>query len=525
MNARQRVVMVLLFTMASAVEAGSIVGNLKLPTPYTQSGDMQIRVLATSTSTNHLRQQTLTITAAQATPGGLFGFSIFGLNDTEDYQLVYTCQPFNFPEPCENIVARAYYKATSQSVFRSADAANFAGITDHTSIELPIMLGNTISGTVNMPGASTPPVDGLKFSLNAFTVNSPVTVLSVQGFIAETQSMDTYQIMIPNDIAETWEIGYRCDGFRNPNGACDDFLTVGYFNSTATNTTAELRVNAEDLPGHLNTSAINMTLLSGFTITGTLSIPSPPTEATGIQVTMSARDANNPANNATDSITIAKDANSAPFEITVPKGEDADWRIRYDCEATVTPVECNKYLDRGYFDSGVPGSMTTPNFMDADQLVGGESHSGIDFSIISGFAISGRLILSDGVAPEGGVSFTVNASNTSGSGGNVLSQVSMEENQSEVGYQLNVDTEGSKLWRISFDCLEVFTPVCLEIADIGYYDANSGNTVEDENNAASLAGGMNHPDIDLMVESSALREDELCVPVKATNNSIVVVCL
>lgn len=525
MNARQRVVMVVLFAVASVVEAGSISGNLKLPTPYSQTGDMQIRVLARSTSTNHFRSQTLTITAAQASAGALFAFSVSSLNDAEFYQLVYSCQPFTFPKPCEKIVSRAYYKATNQSVFRSAEAAIFAGSADHPSLELPIMLGKIISGSINIPGSQMAPIDGIKVGINAFTVNSPVTALSVDGFIEEGQPMDTYQIMIPDDFAETWEIGYRCEGFRNPNGACEDFLTAGYFNSTATNTTAELRVNAEDLPGDLDSPGINMTLLSGFTITGILSIPSPPTEAAGIQLTMSARDANNAANNATDSINIAMGAGSETFEITIPKEEDADWRIRYDCEATVTPVECSKYIDVGYFDSSVSGSMTSTNIMNATQLVGGESHSGINFSIISGFAISGKLMLSDGVAPAGGISFTVNAQITSGGSGNVLSQISIPEGQSETSFRLNVDTDASKMWRVGFDCLDVFTPVCLEIADVGYYDATTGQTVETPEGAASLAGGMDHPNIVLTVESSALQPDEICVPIRASNNAIAVLCL
>ena len=332
--------------------------------------------------------------------------------------------------------------------------------------------------------------------------------------------MDDYQIMIPDDACETWTVGYDC-----VSSACDDFLQNGYFNSNATNTTVELRTDSEILPGDQNSTDIDLTLLTGFTISGTLSIPSPPVEAEGIQLSMRARDVNNVNNRGTELITIPQGASSVPFEITIPQDASSQWVIRYDCQAGLTPVECNKYINVGYYDSSVAGTMTSADFNNAELLTGGQSHSGVDFSIITGSSITGKLILSDGVAPAGGKSFRLSAINTSGSGGVVSAQIEIAENQSEVDFQLNIDTDVSKQWRVSFDCIEVFTPVCLEIADQGYFDAAIGSTVDDPANAVSLAGGMDHSNINLLVESSALRTQDLCLPIKASNGALAVVCL
>lgn len=517
MKAVQKYFLLMLLAVSSSVEAGSITGNLKLPSPYTQVGDMQIFVRAISTSTNDVRQALLTIPQAQANAGGLINFFIGGLNDNEDYRLDYTCQFFQFPEPCENIVTRANYLAPNQSVFRQAQSTILEGSIDHQNIQLPIMVGNTISGTLNLPNGQTAPAGGIQSLIVLFTVNLPVSTLAVNSFIAEGQSSDDYQAMIPDDASETWEVGYICN-------ACEDFLSVGYYNSLATNTTAELRIDAEDLPGNQNSSDIDLTLLNGHTISGTLSVPNAPTEAEGIQITMSARDDNDLTNNVSQAITIAQGATSAPFELLIPLEESADWRIRYECQNLLTPIECNKYIRVGYFDSDVVNTMTNASFFEADVLPGGQSYSGINFSLISGFAISGRLRLSDGVAPAGGIRFSVSARNTSGSGGLVTSQVEIEANQREASYQINVDTDPSKLWQVSFNCNEIFTSICLEIADMGYYDAVSGNTVDDSNNAMSLVGGMNHSDINLVVESPVLAQ-EMCFPIRAVNGSIAVVCL
>ena len=167
--------LIILLLMISTAQAGSISGQLKLPTPYAQTGNMNIFVRASSTTTNHSRQQLVMISPAQASPGSLINFSITGLNNTEDYRLFYSCQDFTFPEPCENIVVRAFYKATNQSVFRQAEASIFSGASDHSNIELPIMTGNTISGALNYPDMQSAPAGGLQLSIILFTVEQPVT--------------------------------------------------------------------------------------------------------------------------------------------------------------------------------------------------------------------------------------------------------------------------------------------------------------------------------------------------------------
>ena len=109
---------------------------------------------------------------------------------------------------------------------------------------------------------------------------------------------------------------------------------------------------------------------------------------------VSARDLNNPSASYGPTINIAQGEIAIPYRISAPRTADALWEVSYNCIVRSTPVECANYVSTAYFDSNSSVTMATTRRTDADLLTGGQSHEDIDFSVLAGFQISGRLRLS-----------------------------------------------------------------------------------------------------------------------------------
>lgn len=503
--------------------AGSISASLKLPLTYSQTGDMQIWVRAQSNDSFDRQQILLTITEAQAIPGALIEFTLNNLIDGEDYRLKYDCSRFSTPEPCMDIVASAYYKAVNQSVLREAQATLISGTLDTTDIQLPLMTGVTFSGQIRLPAPLVAPAGGLTFSFFVSPPDNPNIFPRMDGIMSEGESSGSYRVTLPDDATESWIIRYECSISFNPNGACNDFIFRGYYDSRSPDSTTDLLENAELLVGNQNRMNIDLTLLNSFFISGVLTAPIAPTGVDGVNVRVAANDLTNPRF-FSSIVNIAQGATTVPFRIRVPRDSGVLWEVSYSCQRDDTPAECENYLSKAYFDSQTPITMSTPDRSKADQLVGGQSHENTNFSLLTGLMISGKLTLSQGVAPQGGIHFAVRAADAT-IGSVSSTSVVIPQGASEVRYTISVDPEPSTRWRLEFDCDQIKSPICQDIADSGFYDFATGITVSDQADATPIPSGQNYVGLDMEVESSAFPAAGVCFPIVASNGSVAVVCL
>lgn len=508
-----------LMPIVAAAASGSISGNLIMPTPYSQSIDMTIIVLAYSPDDITPRQHQLTITTAEAVAGFTKAFTISGLLSGKTYTLQYDCNSFSSLEACKNIVPRGYYKATGQTIVRAENASTFSGDLVYSAINLPVLSGESVTGTMSLPDGTL--ASDLTYSIRAQSVAEPTIMLTVgRNVITAGDSSDNYKITIPDDASEDWTIGYICtDG-----GSCNDFLPFGYHKSSITNETVEDRASADSLAGDASHSSKDMTLLSGYTISGTLTAPQPVTDAGGMPVRVIVAASNNALVVFDTQINIPIAGTTADYSVTVSLDGTADWSVRYSCSTSSSPIDCANYVSQGFYDSSVNITNATPNSIDAELLAGGGSHANIDFSLLTGNSISGKLQLSAGQAPAGGIAFTVYATNILGGGGSFLTTTTINEGETEADYRINVGPDGASSYRVNFDCTETITVICNDLSDKRYYDATPGVTVDVEGDADPLAGGIDHIDINMEVESSALVAG-LCVPIKTSTGGIAIVCL
>ncbi len=521
---KQVALAVVFLSAFSSASAGSINGSLRLPQPYSQTGSMQIVLRASSVDSTHSRQHLLTITQAQAMPSVLIAFSLDGLIDDEQYRLSYECFATNFPEPCMHIVGRGNYKTVNESVLNVEDATLIDGSLDTTNLEFPIITGITISGQVNMPEPFTAPTNGLNFRISANQFSATSILPEVPGFIDEGQNSGSYLITVPDNASESWSIRYRCLELINPNGACDDFVETAYYDSTAVDSTTTAIGNSEYLIGNQNHTNIDLALLSSSSISGVISAPFAPADVNGIDIRLFARDSSNSSFFDTR-INIAQGETSNPFLINVPNDSNSTWEVSYACQIASTPIECENYLELGYFDSQTSLTMASPIRANADQLTGGQTHENINFSLLTGLSISGKLRLSQGRAPQGGVTFIISAIDSSPGGSSGSASVTIPEGANEVPYRISVADDPIALWNLRFSCLGLATPVCSDIANSGFYDSASGNTVTNQIDATPLLGGLDHDNIDLLVESTALADESFCIPIKTVRNHVAVICL
>ena len=513
--------LVLIINTAIAIE---ISGKLVLPAAFSPADDMPVIVSASNQNGAGFAQQHIIIPGS--TPGGSeVNFSIPGVpNDNSAiWRLNYFCNTFPDPVPCENIVASGYYEDTiaGNVVYRSENASDLPGNTNHTNLNMAFLQGEPVSGGLTLP-SGVAPASGIEFSVFAESLTPPTVVFGIGNLIIPAStSSGTYKFSLPDNNGESWNIRYQCSASGDTD--CSPYLEYGYYLSSLTNNTTDNSNAVEDLAGGSPLSNIDMTLLTGYLISGKIKVPTAVTQVGGMRVMVSAQDVNNLLTSSSTDIIIAQGSTESPYTLSIPTTGSADWGVSYECDVSVTPLACNDYITQGFYDTSEVNDTGT-SAGSATLLAGGQGHDPIDMMVLTGSAISGTLELSQGVAPAGDILFEVNADNTNGSGGSHLIAVTMPAGSNEVDFNLVVDPDASKTWRMSYDCADLVSPACAQLTDTAYYDSSTGDMVLDANLAAELTGGASHPDNLLLIQSSLPDLSSLCFPVK-TNTGVSVICL
>ena len=512
--------------VAGITVAGSISGNLVLPPALTITEDMRITVSAVSDDDPNPNFDNIDITIAEAATGGVSkSFSISGLMSGINYTIQYDCKANFSLTACQNIVTRGFYLAIDQTTVRVEEASIFSGTSVTSGINLPVLTGKSITGTMSLPSGLAP-AGGVTYSVRAQATVAPTSLLSLEvgsNIIVENTGSGTFKVTIPDDMDESWTIGYRC---TPSNTHCfNNYIPTGYRKSGASNDTVEAKTDADILAGNVDSSSQDMTFLEGYSISGTISVPTPVTEASGLVVNIRVQDT--PITFGT-SVTIPQGETQTtdPYNITVSLDGTANWTVKYTCNTVASNIDCEPYITEAFYDDSEPTNTTT-NTANKDTLDGGVSHNSIDMTLLSGDSISGKLQLSAGVAPVGGIAFTMSIVDTTGTFGNAITSVlTIPEGGTEVAYLINVEKNAANSYLVNFDCKDTITIICNKLSSkIGYYDSLTGNTVTVLGDATEIVGSAPPlTNIDLIVESSALL-NELCVPVKTNAGGVAVFCL
>ncbi len=512
---------VLNINTAVAIE---ISGKLVLPAAFSPVGDMPVIVSASNQNGAGFAQQQIIIPGS--TPGGSeINFSIPGVpnDNSAAWRLNYFCTTFPDPVPCENIVASGFYEDTiaGNVVYRSENASDLPGNTNHTNLSMTFLQGEPVSGSLALP-SGVAPASGIEFSVFAESLTPPTVVFGIGNLIIPASSSSgAYKFSLPDNNSESWNIRYQCNASGDAD--CSPYLEFGYYLSSLANNTTDNSNAVEDVAGGSPLSNIDMTLLTGYLISGKIKTPTTVTQVGGMGVMVSAQDDNNLTTVSSTHIIIPKDSTDFPYTLSIPTSGSADWRVSYDCDVSATPLACNDYITKGFYDTSETNDTGT-SAGSATLLTGGQGHDPIDMTVLTGSAISGTLELSQGVAPAGDIRFSVNAANTNGSGGSHIIAVTMPSGSNEVNFNLVVDPDVSKTWRLSYDCSDLVSPACAQLTDTAYYDSSTGDMVLDANLATELTGGASHPDNLLLIQSSLPDLSSFCFPVK-TNTGVSVICL
>lgn len=342
----------------------------------------------------------------------------------------------------------------------------------HSGIDLTLLTGRKISGSISLPSGNVAPAGGMWIDIMAEEANFSYEA-NTRAFVAEGQSSAPYSLVLPPVHSWTYWVSYSYSGL----GA---YLSRGHYHPSGTlSKRGALLAGGTDHPG------IDLTLLPGNLVSGILRLPpGRVAPAGGLQGDLTAHDAG--LGDYGRSFSIPEGAASVTYSTVVAIDSLAEWRIQYN-------------FRRHYF-SGLPfpqDGYYTPSGTTWDEdaailLPGGQDHSSIDLLLPAPNQIRGSLSLPPGdVAPAGGVEFEIH-SHSSASNSPASTQVIIPEGASSATYSLAVPSDGSDQIKLSY----------AYAGDASYlpqaYYSNSGS-VESREQATALAGGRDHDSIDFAV--------------------------
>ncbi|MEM7194390.1 MAG: hypothetical protein AAF402_05525 [Pseudomonadota bacterium] len=446
-----------------------------------------------------------------------FSFTVDNAAD-EGWNIGFSCSRGVTPEGCADVVLSGFYSndptAIGTTHYKFALEDTLPTFVDSTGLTLTVLPGQLITGTISTPSGTMAEGD-TRVSMQATGLSGPGLVFTRDVTILDDESQATYRLTVPDpgSFAETFRISYLCNTPTFPE--CAPYLTNGYFDDDAPNNTTELIGNGDIFTDASNYNNINMRMLPAETISGNVTVASA-IPAGGLSVTVSARDTGvNALGIFATQIFIPEFGTIDDYSIPVPDDVTASWVIQFSCNEGNTPAACSEYIDVSFYNSTATNNLVFTD-VEAEPLAGGVTLSDINVFFATPPTISGTLELTQGIAPEGGLAFVISAKDPVSL--NSLTQTfEIPEGEAVGTYQIAVEPDPVKNWRISYDCIEAQTPLCSEVTDKGFYDAISGDTIADENAAGALSGSTNHTDIVLSVVSSLPDVTGLCFPIPAAD--------
>jgi hypothetical protein len=451
----------------------SVSGNLVLPAPA--SGTVKIDLYLEDTSGYSYTAQTYTFLDGQSTKTYSLDTSVF----TEG-RLRYNCW-----SNCGEIYPNGYLTSTGTS-YKWEDARKFTLATSGVSINTP--LGYRVSGDVMLPGADEL-ASGISLEViaqqteyyDAKLVDNSVTLNS-------STTSAGYSLLLPPDPGGYWTVHYEIVE-QNDN----QYYHTGYY-VTALSTTY-ITTEAEDLAGSQNHSEVDLTLLRGKKIEGTLSLPTGrEAPSGGLEIDIDSYNLVYYGGDDNVEITIAEGQASGSYSLIMPYDDSNSWYVKYGCGGYFYST-C---IEEGYMPNGhYSGSGQATFYARRDgygALSGAENHSNVNMTLIPASEISGTMQL-PASAPSGGFWITMVANDALQSGP-LLKSVFIDQGKTSTDYTISIPSDSSQSWHAS----HMFTDEKPGYIIRAYYA--QGGTTHLSSEATLLTGGApyNHIDMTAMVD-------------------------
>lgn len=313
-----------------------------------------------------------------------------------------------------SIYAQNGLYASSGTVFDEDYAEDLTIGSNLEGIDIDLLVKRKISGTISLPAGKNAPSGGLEVEIAAGTIETRYYTDFVK--IPEGQTSTTFEITaFENNRENKYIVGYDLYDAAG-------YLSGGFYNTKGTTTqdAAEpIDISTSDA------SNINLTILPGKTISGTVSLPESRVAPKGgilVEVSAESQDVNE---SYYDMVTIEEGKNSIGYSIVVPDNNNT----YYLCYYTLA----NGYVREGYYHAG----STTASFKGADLVsIPGSSITNKDLTLITGGMIKGWINLPNGyVAPQGGTKVRVFAE---GSSTYIYTYVTIKAGEQSAEYSLSL---------------------------------------------------------------------------------------
>ncbi|HEY9061252.1 MAG TPA: S-layer homology domain-containing protein [Pseudobacteroides sp.] len=361
-----------------------------------------------------------------------------GVPPAPGYKVYYTIEGINKYAP------KGYYSTTGTVVLESS--ANLLSTLngDKTAIKLVPILNRKISGTISLPvGYSPSGTVSVKLAAGT-TVGNDTYLNAVMKNLTASSSSASYEIYLPP--VANYKLYYEVNNA--------DLVGKGYFSTTGTILDSN-KAYGIDLSKADYTA--NLSLISNREVKGVISIAGT-APAGGMDVKLFASN-----RTYTNSVTvkIAEGNSHADYSIKIPPA--SGYVVWYEVPAT------GDYFPKGYYKKGGLDAVKAEG--DAYRLdLTSINADNTNFRLLNYYSISGRVILSSGAAPFGGVQFTLTAKNSKNTR---TLNLTIPEGSNETKFTLYVpDGNGYKLF--------YSMPVNDNYAEKAYYGQS---TVLDESDA------------------------------------------
>ena len=421
-------VLIIGLLFSQSLFAMTISGNISFPNSQSVTNFTRNVLVVAENPLNIFQNQILTVPFNVGQQSR--DYSITLPDNGHDWRISYRCTLCNQ----EELLTTAYVGPEGM-VTLAQQARIFPGNQDITNIDIDLITGSTISGTISFPSSQ---------SVTAFTSNvvvvaenpfnvSQFQILTVPFNIGQ-QSRD-YSITLPNN-GHDWRISYRC-ALCNQEG----ILTDAYVGPLGMVTLAE---DARILPGNQSISGINIDLIRSTTLSGTISFPDSESVTNNTRnVLVVAQNPLDASQNQILTVPFNVGQQSRDYSITLPDNGH-DWRISYQCTL------CNQVgvLTSAYV--GAEGMVTVAD--DARSFSSSQSLSNINIDLISGTTISGTISFPTN---ESANSFTseiiVVAQDPLNASTNQILTVPFNIGQQSRDYSITLPNNGNE-WIISYQC-------------------------------------------------------------------------
>lgn len=382
-----------------------------------------------------------------------------------------------------------YYCGTAGTQWQSDQAELLSGETTHSDINLTLLTGNTISGTVFLPPDHFAPAGGLSVSVSA---NDDIGSGSgsASAFIEGGQNSGTYTMTVPPDANAMWRVSYY-------DGDSEAYYSYGYYNETGTTSNY---LQATLLSGTESHNNINLTLLLAQVFNGTVTLPQGQKAPAGDLTFQLNVEVVNAWSSYGRSFTIPEGEASTTYSIKLPPAEaGATYRLSYSYYGS------EPYLRNGYYST--TGTQWRSNL--ASLLPGGITHNNLDLTLLTGSTLRGVVALPDDQPPAAGDMYIdVSADNVNGSGNGYGTAIILAGNKSGA-YTISVPPDTNASWRVNYYNWDWYWGDGVYYYE-GYY--NTSGTQWRSDLASPLSGGVDHDNLNMTLLTKGIISGTITLP-------------